>query len=1234
MRSKKKSKMNKKLTRRQKGGNNKIKAYVINLDNRPEKWERIQNDFKHTSIDLERFSAIKHENGHIGCGNSFKALVQKAKDENMDSILILEDDCKPLKNFEKRWLATKEWLDNNQDKWNVFNGTAKDPLDSVLIHRFDNKNTLNTMSKGKYATMILIKKDAYDTALQWDWDKHWLFDFNFINNIQYFKNIFIDPPLALQYSGFSNTEKIDKDYTHENSGKIKEVDELEGGNKSVAYVINLKKREDRWKKITEYFSGSSIELKQFEAIEHPTPHVGIGLSIQNIIKKAIEDTLDTVLIFEDDNKPNENFDKRWQITKKWLDSNLDKWEIFLGSPKIDGELEGNLRYTLDENVNLLEFKELTSLNWLYINKKAYDKILLWNPKAVDLHSYWGAIDRYIGRTKFFSNLSIVPFLSTQDKGYSNIQQSYNNKNAETSVFTEKFNKFLESELKKEIAYINLAERTETEYIYPVVKNIFPNKRIVFENGKDSYDLLIKSNFDGNETKPFVLIVGEPFDRTNMENFNNPNCIARLISTQDNRLISKPDSYYLPFFINVGPKIYDISPFVREYHTNEFILEKIERKNILAYISKHNHTHRDDLFNEIHKLDNSAHALGNSSKTHTVTLPENWWDLPDIYKDYKFALAMENTDEEGYISEKIMNVYRGGAIPIFWGTSKVKEIFNPSSFIYVNDYSSYEECAKEIVAISNDKDRLEKMQNAPIFLENMKVPYDKYYDTPSPQWVIDIANNIKNKLQKGGANPSVHPIAVSTIENEQLKRLTDSAKKYNINIEILGKEMNTMNLGHNNVGTDNGKTRKFGMKLALPKEYLQTIPDDDIIIFTDAWDVIYLDTTDSIVEKYKKFNKDIVFGSEKTCWPDSEREKDFIDTKDTVFPYLNSGGYIGKAKTIRDLLNIYNDEERTDDQRFWIDKYLNNKDKIGLDTNAEIFLNTCATDKKYYTFNNKFVYTETNTSPSIIHANSSDKSYLDLFNLQNGGAKKKNRKTRKNKMKGGSIQKILINYTNQGMEESRKKIKETAMTVGNFTNVIEYYPNDIDDDFKVKNKQILDSGRGGGYWLWKPYFILKTLKKMSTNDILVYLDCDMYFISSIDTYINNMTGSMMVFQIEDIHLEKKYTKMDLFIELGCQDNKDITDTPQIFTSPSIWKKDNNTIAFLELWLNYCQNYHLISDEASVQPNFPEFIDNRHDQSILSCLAKLYKDKYNIQIERCPTVECNNIRNSKLPQLIGT
>ena len=39
---------------------------------------------------------------------------------------------------------------------------------------------------------------------------------------------------------------------------------------------------------------------------------------------------------------------------------------------------------------------------------------------------------------------------------------------------------------------------------------------------------------------------------------------------------------------------------------------------------------------------------------------------------------------GYITEKIITVYSGGAIPIYWGPPEIKEFFNDKSFYYLND----------------------------------------------------------------------------------------------------------------------------------------------------------------------------------------------------------------------------------------------------------------------------------------------------------------------------------------------------------------------------------------------------------------------------------------------------------------------------------------------------------------------------------------------------------------------
>ena len=105
-----------------------------------------------------------------------------------------------------------------------------------------------------------------------------------------------------------------------------------------------------------------------------------------------------------------------------------------------------------------------------------------------------------------------------------------------------------------------------------------------------------------------------------------------------------------------------------------------------------------------------------------------------------------------------------------------------------------------------------------------------------------------------------------------------------------------------------------------------------------------------------------------------------------FPFLNSGVIIGKAGTMKTLLEKYTEKDikdSIDDQVLWRKIYLENKDKIAIDYTAKLILNTSLTSKNDYIFkNNTFTYKETNTNPSIIHAQGPEvlgfKSYLELF----------------------------------------------------------------------------------------------------------------------------------------------------------------------------------------------------------------------------------------------------------------
>lgn len=213
---------------------------------------------------------------------------------------------------------------------------------------------------------------------------------------------------------------------------------------------------------------------------------------------------------------------------------------------------------------------------------------------------------------------------------------------------------------------------------------------------------------------------------------------------------------------------------------------------------------------------------------------------------------------------------------------------------------------------------------------------------------------------------------------------------------------------------------------------------------------------------------------------------------------------------------------------------------------------------------------------------------------------------------------LINYANSGYVKSRSEQKRTALSIAGIQKVIEYNYGDIDDIFKQTCSKHFGNPRGAGYWIWKPYFILKTLDTLNDGDVLVYCDSGSYFKDSILPYIEKMKGSIMLFKPDREWLEQVWTKMDILEHLEVKDDESIVLSAQLEAGFILLKKSDISYKFIQQWLEVCKDYHLISDEPSIKPNASEFKENRHDQSLLSVLGKKYKDIYNIDIEFKPFV----------------
>lgn len=227
---------------------------------------------------------------------------------------------------------------------------------------------------------------------------------------------------------------------------------------------------------------------------------------------------------------------------------------------------------------------------------------------------------------------------------------------------------------------------------------------------------------------------------------------------------------------------------------------------------------------------------------------------------------------------------------------------------------------------------------------------------------------------------------------------------------------------------------------------------------------------------------------------------------------------------------------------------------------------------------------------------------------------------------------VINYANGKFKNSQKLNTKTALKVGKADKVINYSSEDIDEKFYNNNIKILSQKRGNGYWLWKPYFIYKTLNEINFGDYLMYCDSGAYFVDDIHKLINVMNKDkqdIMCFQIETV--EKNYSKRDAFILMNC-DNNVVKNSKQVCATFSLYKKSAKSLKLVKDWLKYCQDERIITDIPNKcgRKNYPGFIDNRHDQTAFSLICK----KYNLNPYRDISQYGKNIvmTNSDFPQIV--
>jgi len=207
------------------------------------------------------------------------------------------------------------------------------------------------------------------------------------------------------------------------------------------------------------------------------------------------------------------------------------------------------------------------------------------------------------------------------------------------------------------------------------------------------------------------------------------------------------------------------------------------------------------------------------------------------------------------------------------------------------------------------------------------------------------------------------LATGTHMTDGLKRFINSCKIYGLNYKIMG-------LGQDWKGGNMSKFPGGGQKVNLLLNTITDMEDDKIILVTDSYDVIMNANSKEILDKYKKFNKPIVFATESSCWPDKDNAKKFPKILNKKNLYLNSGGFIGNVKTIKYIISKI--PNNADDQRFYQNMFLSlsGEKYIALDYECEIFqcLNDAEEEIDIHYSKSRVYNKKTQKFPCHIHGN--------------------------------------------------------------------------------------------------------------------------------------------------------------------------------------------------------------------------------------------------------------------------
>ena len=185
--------------------------------------------------------------------------------------------------------------------------------------------------------------------------------------------------------------------------------------------------------------------------------------------------------------------------------------------------------------------------------------------------------------------------------------------------------------------------------------------------------------------------------------------------------------YGPNYI-LNPKYSDDVKKMLVKHTKEAINEKSKTDFCSFVVSNElGNPLRFDFFEELSKYKkvNSGGRCRNN-----IGLIDGVPDKYEFQKHHRFSICFENSSHLGYITEKLVQGFAAGTIPIYWGAPDVGKIFNEKAMVIVRDRADVHRAIEQIKEIDNDDELYQSMLEQPAvasidYIDNLKTNLENF-----------------------------------------------------------------------------------------------------------------------------------------------------------------------------------------------------------------------------------------------------------------------------------------------------------------------------------------------------------------------------------------------------------------------------------------------------------------------------------------------------------------------------